>query len=163
LAPARVAFLGLVLLNVHSFATSLANAIAKDQAKVKSLWNKLGGNFTELTNTINKGKTKKAILGINGIGLVAETALVTAAPIVVAVVALLKQIGVGSKAIDTVSKTAQDAYQAQTGKSATDVAKGFFETTNADGTTEFDYKKILIPVAAAVGVYLIIKKRKKNK
>lgn len=71
LAP-RNAFLGLVGINAFGYATKLKNTVynsdgtyTAQKAKIKTLWqDKLGGDWTALENTINKGATKKAILGV---------------------------------------------------------------------------------------------------
>lgn len=86
MAP-RTAFLQLVKLNVHSFATKLDRKRESALAK----WAKLGGNTGELNASINAGKTRKPILGIEnhpvteGIGIAAVTVAATlaaAAPII---------------------------------------------------------------------------------
>lgn len=64
LSGPRAAFLGLVLVNFHSFATNLKKIIARDPNKVKNMWLKLGGNFTDLKNTIEKGAKNRAIFGV---------------------------------------------------------------------------------------------------
>ncbi len=93
LAPGRGAFLLLLQFNVRGLASKLAKV---NQDKLHNKWNDLGGNFTTLTEAINKGKGKKAVFGTNqsieGIGEPATiaTAIVTAAPILVAILAFLK-------------------------------------------------------------------------
>lgn len=100
LAPGRGAFLLLVQFNVRGFATRLAKI---DQQKLRDKWNQLGGNITELNKAIELGKNKKAVLGtkgekINGIGepVTITTAIVAAAPVIVAIVALLKELSPGA-------------------------------------------------------------------
>lgn len=72
LAGFRNAYLGLVGLNVFGLATQLKNAIYQDDGvtydqygypRIKDGWEKLGGNFEKLQNTVNDGAAKKAILG----------------------------------------------------------------------------------------------------
>jgi len=95
LSPARNAFLSLVALNVRGFATKLANSIAKDPQRTKTMWNKLGGDFNKLKSRVEKSKDKKRILGIDeaaelsGIGNPAAFAA-AAAPIIVVVAKFLK-------------------------------------------------------------------------
>ena len=108
----RKSFLSLVALNVRGLATRMSK-LSDDE--IKKLWvNKFGGKFDVLKNAIAKGKKKKPLFGaskkvraIKGIGYVvnddegigltgAEIAAIVgaAAPILVAVVALLKKKGV---------------------------------------------------------------------
>jgi hypothetical protein len=102
LLPGRGAFLGLVNLNFRGFASRLSKI--KNQAKLKDLWNKLGGDFDKLQKAINKGASKKPLFGgrVNGfedseyIGIdpATATAIAAAAPIILAVVNFLKKEGV---------------------------------------------------------------------
>lgn len=86
LAAPRGAFLGLVLLNVHGFATNLAKKIATDPAKVQNIWQKLGGDFNSLKKNVAKGVKHKRIFGPGDqIGAFSVAgALATAAPIIIA-------------------------------------------------------------------------------
>lgn len=97
-APARNAFLGLVALNVHGFASALAKA---DQNKLRSTWESLGGAYSALRNTFLKGAKKKRIFGVGaddplpvsveGVGVIqAAAALALAAPIIAALKGLMK-------------------------------------------------------------------------
>lgn len=109
LLPTRKAFLALVALNVRGLAARLSKA---NPNKVAEMWVKFGGKGSVLTSAINKGKTRKAILGggrikaIKGIGYVhyqeedaigeigalpaVAAALAAATPIVIAALKLLK-------------------------------------------------------------------------
>lgn len=64
----RAAFLGLIKINGFGYATKLQRALqyTDTKAKLADLWERVGGTFSTLENTINSGATKKAILG--GIG-----------------------------------------------------------------------------------------------
>jgi hypothetical protein len=94
IAPARAAFLGLVLLNLRGFANKLS---LSNQTKLRQKWEKLGGDFSKLQDAINKGKAKKALLaGIDGednLGAVATatTAIAAATPIIIALNEFLKE------------------------------------------------------------------------
>ena len=110
LAPARAAFLSLVLLNVRGFANKLSMS---NPSKLRQKWEKLGGDYGKLTDAINKGKGKKALLsGIDdddNIGSVVGTAIATATPVVVALNNFLKQSG------DALQK-GKDLFKAATGQ-----------------------------------------------
>lgn len=66
----RAAFLGLVRLNAFGYATKLDRALSYQDTKDKlsDLWERVGGKFSELENSIGIGKSKKAILSGAGIG-----------------------------------------------------------------------------------------------
>lgn len=63
LAPGRNAFLALVDFNFRGIAHKLAYAIYKNRASTKAMWEKLGGDFSKLEGTVNKGKDKTPLLG----------------------------------------------------------------------------------------------------
>ena len=98
LAPARRAFRSLVALNFRGLATKLAAAIQANQGAVSSKWKKLGGNFSALVKSVNVGKKKRKIFGLDqsvaGIGdaTVAVTFLAAAAPVLIAMSSLLKNL-----------------------------------------------------------------------
>jgi hypothetical protein len=120
IAPARAAFLGLVLLNLRGFANKLS---LSNQTKLRQKWEKLGGDFSKLQDAINKGKAKKALLaGIDGednLGAVATatTALAAATPIIIALNEFLKE---SSEAL----QKGKDLFKGATGQ---DVSKTPFE------------------------------------
>jgi hypothetical protein len=95
IAPARGAFLALVLLNLRGFATKLSKS---DQNKLRNKWNNLGGDFKKLQDAINKGKSKKALLSgfedEDNIGEVVTTvtaSLAAATPVIIALNDFLKE------------------------------------------------------------------------
>lgn len=65
LAIPRRAFRTLVALNVRGMATKMARAIKKNPNPLKNTWEKVGGKFSELQKSINRGAKRKRILGIN--------------------------------------------------------------------------------------------------
>lgn len=85
LAPGRNLFLLIVKNNLDGLANKLQKI---DQGKLRTLWNKIGGNWTVLTKNINQGASKpskklgllKALkkLGINGIGAVSDASIIAA-------------------------------------------------------------------------------------
>jgi hypothetical protein len=120
LAVPRNAFRALVSLNFRGLAEKLDEAIKKNPDKIKSFWEKLGGKFDggdSLKQSINTGKDKKPLLGqieedeFGNIGFyssdnedsyIGEPATVAAtiaaaAPIVVAVMDLLKTVGINKE------------------------------------------------------------------
>jgi hypothetical protein len=85
LAPGRGIFLGLIKGNRDGLATKLANLQAKNPAKLKKQWERIGGRWSKLVNAIKVGSAKpakklgllglirkktKQAGGVNGIGAV---------------------------------------------------------------------------------------------
>lgn len=87
-APSRAAFLVIVRLNGFKLATKLAAAYRKNQQGVMNFWAKVGGNWEDLRAAIQKG-SKETL----GEPVTITAALATAAPILAAVKALIKQLG----------------------------------------------------------------------
>lgn len=93
LAPARAGFLVAVEKNVLKVAKRLAQAYQKNPEELKKFWSKFGGDFDKLKKAINKG----AKTNINGttpaeLGVVTETVIASATPIIIAVVKLFKSL-----------------------------------------------------------------------
>jgi hypothetical protein len=175
LAAPRAAFLGILALNVKGLATKLNRAISINPAKVQELWTKkLGGEFEQLKKVAEKGSTRKMIgyipdyekedynLGqrsILGEPVSTATAVATAAPVILAIVTLLKQIlpkkdyeeSGNTKDIEDMSKKAPGA----------DAGEDAGEDSGADAEGGFFAKnKILIfGGAAALALFFIMKKK----
>ena len=108
LAIPRNSFLALVFLNAFNIAGKLNEAIAKNPSIIQKVWNKLGGDYSKLKNTVTTGARKKALLGLYGIGDVASiTALLsTGAAVIAAVGPVIKAATGDSKAADDLQKAA---------------------------------------------------------
>jgi len=111
LAPARIAFLALVSLNVRGYASKLKQA---NQTQLKAKWNKFGGDYAELTKAINNGAKKKALLaGIDenylGEPTTIAASLVAAVPIIVGVQEFLKDN-------PTIVNAAKNIFESKTGQ-----------------------------------------------
>lgn len=172
LAPGRGAFLSLILLNFRGLATKMAASIQRNPDRTKKLWNKLGGDFNKLKQAVDKGKTKKRILGleeyeIEGIGSAAALAA-TAAPIIIAVVKFLKGEGIDDADNKTLLETGLDVLNksgekelpnnlAELGVEDPEPGSGL---PPAGGGGLFENKNILlIGGAAAVGILLLLKRK----
>lgn len=90
-APARIAFLGLVEINMMQLAKKLAKAWKQNPDKVKKFWKKFGGDPNKLKNSIIRG-SKVEITG-QEIGNPAAV-LAAATPVIIAVVKLFKDLKV---------------------------------------------------------------------
>lgn len=99
-APERRAFRTLVAINFHNYANKLAA-----DPKTYEVWAKLGGNRSELQQSINAGTKRRAILGIgcmdcqvgsrNEIGVVVAATVASiiaaATPVIIALTNILKE------------------------------------------------------------------------
>lgn len=95
LAPARAAFLTVVTLNGLKVATKLVRIWKKEGGKQKLIkfWEKFGGDADKLKQAMIKG-SKEQISG-DQIGFAVGAALATAAPIIIALVPLIKEFQAG--------------------------------------------------------------------
>jgi len=110
LAPSRGAFLAAIALNFVNLAQKMDRALKKDQGRVLSWWLKFGGKADVLKEAMQKGlkkdakhDAKKAAKGVNGMDfddaeigepITLTAALAAATPIIIAAVALLKDMKV---------------------------------------------------------------------
>lgn len=101
LAVPRNAYLTLVALNIFGTASKLHKIIFRPdgsyyedaKAKVKDVWqNKLGGDWTNLENTIKRGYTKPRVLGLHEVDDVIGAAPAAIAAAAVAIIAALNPI-----------------------------------------------------------------------
>jgi hypothetical protein len=173
LAAPRAAFLGLLLVNLKGLASKILKADQTNPAKLKSFWEKLGGNYDQLIQAAKKGGNKKPIGYIPeddeeiGSAAAVGTAIATASPIIVSILALLKQIlpkkeyNESGETADLEEKANKEAVKtaAETG---TETAAGEEATATATGEEKnfFEKNKILvIGGAAALALFFIMKKK----
>jgi hypothetical protein len=108
-APARNAFLLLVKVNFTNLAVKLSKAWEKQPAKLKNFWEGIGGNMEALKKQFEQGKGKKRIFGTIGIvDPASQTAVAAtaAAPIIVKVAKILKDIGIDPEELVQIGKDA---------------------------------------------------------
>jgi hypothetical protein len=105
-AAGRNAFLLIVKLNVFNLARRLNTLIQKNPNKLKSFWEKIGGNFNNLLNNVRIGAKLKPQQASVGVAIATGTAAaVTAAtPIIVKIIKLLKESGINSEDLVSVAK-----------------------------------------------------------
>lgn len=126
LAPVRLAFDGLLLLNFRGFASRLKTAIANNPTSVQSVAvDKLGYQWQNFVNTVNNGANKKPLLGtVSGtIGVVVAASvaadIAAAAPAITLIIQLLDALGLkepqdvqtANTAIDQIQNAVQQATQ----------------------------------------------------
>lgn len=190
LAVPRRSFRTLVAINLHGLATKLSKAVAKNPDAVKSKWEKLGGKYPQLLQSINKGKKRKRILGINGVEPVmdmgaAETigaapalaaVIAAATPIVAAIAPLLKRSGAdgagGAGSVDDLLQKGGDLVKAAGGNvdvATADPTSG--ETPvpvdaeagkdDTPGGFSLNPKILMIGGAVALGAFLLFGKKRR--
>lgn len=113
LSVPRNAFLGMLELNVHGFATKLQKALDKGKgAQMEKMWKALGGQFSKLKSAIAHGAKKKALAEYEAMSNPAVAAA-TAAPVIITVLNFLKQhapeiIEGAKEVVDVVNKIKAD-------------------------------------------------------
>lgn len=176
-SPARNAFLLLVKINFANLAVKLDQAWTKSPSKLTNFWEGIGGKIEALKKQWEKGKTKKRIFGTS-IGEPATAAAITAAaPIVVKVTKLLKDIGIepgdlvqigkdaiNKKAQDLVQKVLQpkaeiDAEQIQTAEIVTDQAPEMSTAKIIDQNQGTKMNWVPIAIVGAAGLYFLTRKK----
>lgn len=92
-APVRLAFLAVVAINLLKTATKLAEAYKKNPTAVQNFWKKFGGQESALKTAIEKGSKSK----LSGAEIGNPAAILAAAtPVLIAVAALFKNLGIGT-------------------------------------------------------------------
>ena len=105
-AAGRNAFLLIVKLNVFNLARRLNALIQKNPNKLKSFWEKIGGNFNNLLRNVMIGAKLKPQQASVGLAIATGTAaaVTTATPIIVKIIKLLKEAGIGAEDLVSVAK-----------------------------------------------------------
>lgn len=174
LAAPRAAFLGLLLVNLKGLASKILKADKTNPAKLKSFWEKLGGNYDQLIEAAKKGGNKKPIGYIPddeeeiGSAAAVGTAIATASPIIISILALLKQIlpkkeyNESGETADLEEKASREAKNTEAGADA-GAETGADDKADAGAGAEgnfFEKNKILvIGGAAALALFFIMKKK----
>lgn len=150
--PARNAFLLIVKLNILNIAFKLHQLLQKDQSKLKRFWEGIGGSWRSLTKNIEAGYRKKArklerkgrSVGEPFTAAGVAAAVVSATPIIIKVVKLLKENGINA---DTLIQAGKSVVNAVASKkiddeaAAQETAETMQETGEAepmDGETDFE-------------------------
>lgn len=104
-ASARNAFLLLLKLNVFNLGRKLYQLQKKNPQKLKSFWEKIGGNYRTLSVNIGLGAKQKPQLSGVGFAPVVATAIATATPIILKFKSLLNEMGIKDETIDKIGKS----------------------------------------------------------
>lgn len=146
-AGPRLAFTGLVRLNVFGLATKLNIQNKKNRDSVKAWWKRMGSvDFSTLEQAINLGAKEKAILaGISYIGVdpvTIGTQIAAATPVIAAAVDFLKASGVKVEDVEKIVNSSQDIKKGlEQAKQVNDAAKKFKEPANKAGDLYKTYQK----------------------
>ena len=129
LAVPRIAFLGLLELNVHKFATKLAELYKNKGDAGLKFWSDFGGDINKLKKVVEKGAKKKGFGAVDAEVMGFDPATITAAlasavPVILKVVKELKKAGVSVDDLKSVVDTAKDEFKNITGE---DVGKVLFK------------------------------------
>jgi hypothetical protein len=153
LATGRGAFLGMVALNLRGLATKMSQTIDMGKfAEIKKKWESLGGSEKKLKDAINRGKGKKPLLGSKGLkgyediydelndeifeaqneyggiyaGVGATVSAAAAAPVLIAIIPLLKKLFPGDKSLDETEEGVTSEDGKKKSRKFLDKAKDFF-------------------------------------
>jgi hypothetical protein len=132
-APVRNAFLALVALNFGGLGNKLAAAWQKAPSKVTNFWEGVGGKLQALKSAWEKGSKKKRIFGDDSyIGVAPAAATATAAaPLLVKVANVLRDIGIDPAELVQLGKDALNAKAQELAKKALE-PKAATEAANID-------------------------------
>ena len=118
-SPARNAFLLLVKINFANLAVKLDKAWQKAPSKITNFWEAIGGNIAALKKQWEIGRSKRRILGFEQnaeIGAAPAAAATAAAPILVKVATVLRDIGIDPAELVQIGKDAVNAKVQQLAK-----------------------------------------------
>ena len=131
-SPVRNAFLALVALNFGGLGNKLATAWQKAPTKITHFWEGAGGKIDALKKAWESGSKKKRIFGDSQIGVAPAAATATAAaPLLVKVANVLRDIGIDPAELVQLGKDALNAKAQELAKKALE-PKAATEATNID-------------------------------
>jgi len=131
-APVRNAFLALVALNFGGLANKLSIGWQKAPTKITHFWESAGGKIDALKKAWESGSKKKRIFGDSQIGVAPAAATATAAaPLLVKVANVLRDIGIDPAELVQLGKDALNAKAQELAKKALE-PKAATEAANID-------------------------------
>lgn len=128
-SPVRNAFLALVTINFANLGNKLAAAWDKAPSRIREFWESAGGKIEALKKAWEKGSKKKRIFGYDSVGAAPAAAAAAAAPLLVKVAEVLKNIGIDPAELveigkDAINQKAQElAKKVLQPKAATEAAQ----------------------------------------
>jgi hypothetical protein len=159
LAPARTAFLGALKINFLNIAKKLAAGYQRNPEAVKKFAARFGFKWSNFATAINQG-AKSQISGNAALGVAAEAVIATMLPIIIALPALFKLLGVGKgpedvtleKGIEATGGSLEDP-----GYYATDPEPGAQAWDPAQDGPGIDMNFLLLAGAAVAAVFVLPK------
>jgi hypothetical protein len=134
-APVRNAFLALVYINFAGLATKLSAGWQKAPTKITKFWEGAGGQLNALKKAWEGGSNKKRIFGDDSIGAAPAAAATAAAPLLVKVGNVLRDIGIDPADLVDIGKSAINSMSQELAKKALE-PKAAKEAENIDTTEQ---------------------------
>jgi len=134
-APVRNAFLALVYINFAGLATKLLAGWQKAPTKITKFWEGAGGQLNALKKAWEGGSKKKRIFGDDSIGAAPAAAATAAAPLLVKVGNVLRDIGIDPADLVDIGKSAINSMSQELAKKALE-PKAAKEAENIDTTEQ---------------------------
>jgi len=134
-APVRNAFLALVAINFANLGKKLKTGWEKAPTKITKFWEGAGGQINALKKAWESGSKKKRIFGDDSIGAAPAAAATAAAPLLVKVGNVLRDIGIDPADLVDIGKSAINSMSQELAKKALE-PKAAKEAENIDTTEQ---------------------------
>lgn len=156
LAPVRLALFALMKVNALKVRTKLRQAWKKDKnAVINKIVKRFGFKLDKFLTELNRKESEK----LNGaeFGVAIETAIATATPAIIAITALLKQMGINPESMARVKgKGGTGAGEGEGGEEGTEDVPGKDEGTPG---SNFRLSTPLLLGGAAIAAFLLLRKK----
>lgn len=144
-AAARNSFLLLVKLNVFNLGRKLYQMQKVSEKKLKSFWEKIGGNYRTLSIAIGQGAKQQPQLSGVGFAPAVPAALAAATPIILKIKTILEESGIDTKDI---GKKAKELVAAAIEKKIEAKANAVANSEEGEQTQDPEYNDMNLPDSA---------------
>lgn len=144
-AAARNSFLLLVKLNVFNLGRKLYQMQKVSEKKLKSFWEKIGGNYRTLSIAIGQGAKQQPQLSGVGFAPAVPAALAAATPIILKIKNILEESGIDTKDI---GKKAKELVAAAIEKKIEAKANAVANSEEGEQTPDPEYNDMNLPDSA---------------
>lgn len=144
-AAARNSFLLLVKLNVFNLGRKLYQMQKVNEKKLKSFWEKIGGNYRTLSIAIGQGAKQQPQLSGIGFAPAVPAALAAATPIILKIKTILEEAGIDTKDI---GKKAKELVAAAIDKKIEAKANAVANSEEGEQTQDPEYNDMNLPDSA---------------
>jgi len=141
-AAARNSFLLLVKLNVFNLGRKLYQMQKVSEKKLKSFWEKIGGNYRTLSIAIGQGAKQQPQLSGIGFAPAVPAALAAATPIILKIKTILEESGIDTKDI---GKKAKELVAAAIEKKIEAKANAVANSEEGEQTQDSEYNDMNLP------------------